>query len=73
MTFEERLQEFLEKYGVTELRFSELCEIFSSQEIADAFGAELNQIFGFDSDDLTNALLNDPEIQRAIEESRGTE
>lgn len=73
MTFEKRLQELLEKYGVAELPFSQLCEVFRSQEIADAFDAELNQIFGFDSDDLTNALLNDPEIQRAIEESRGSE
>ena len=72
MTFVERLQELLEKYGVSELRFSELCEVFSDPEIADAFSAELNQIFGFDSD-LTSALLNDPEIQRAIDESRGNE
>lgn len=73
MMFHEQLQELLEKYGVTELRFSQLCEVFSSPETANAFNAELNQIFGFDLNEATEALLYDPEIQRAIEESLGKE
>ena len=76
MTRQEQLRELTSKYGLPEqLSIIDLIQLDSNNpEAYVSFKKELSQLIGIDFDDnFGRTLLDDPEIQRAIEESSRNE